>query len=174
MLKSVARNSTGNGPLNEPKRMCKITLHLLAYLKMRPFQLNYLSGHCQHFSPVPVKFRVDSFFREISNVQSIVFNPCKVYRKRSAELMRKSKTSNKPHVEKWAKEYLEGRLSAEYELYQLIKRIFYYKITKLGFEDIQVPSWTICPSSIHSQNKRPSNNTTCFSTLMSLQTYRQT
>ena len=66
-------------------------------------------------------------------------NPNIVYRKRSAELMRKSKTSNKPYVEKWAKEYLEGRLSAECELYQLIKRIFYYKIAKLGFEDIKVP-----------------------------------
>ena len=59
-----------------------------------------------------------------------------VYRKRSADLMRRSKTSNKPHVTDWAKEYLKAQLAPEYELYQLIKRIFYYKIAKLGFEDI--------------------------------------
>ena len=61
-----------------------------------------------------------------------------IKRKRSAELMRKSKTSNKPKVEPWAKQFLESRLADEYELYDLIKRIFYYKVAKLGFDEIEV------------------------------------
>ena len=52
--------------------------------------------------------------------------------------MRKSKTSNKPKVEPWAKQFLETRLADEYELYDLIKRIFYYKVAKLGFDEIEV------------------------------------
>ena len=50
-------------------------------------------------------------------------------------LHEKSKTSNKPVVSKWAKEFLKDKLREEYELYDLIRRIFYYKIGKLGFDD---------------------------------------
>jgi len=59
------------------------------------------------------------------------------YNRKKNDLKSRSKTNDKPEVEKWAKEYLRSKLQDEYELYNLIKRIFYYKIGKLGFDDFK-------------------------------------
>ena len=57
------------------------------------------------------------------------------YHAKKHELQEKTRTNEKPKVEKWAKEFLHEKLQAEYDLYALIKRVFYYKIGKLGFDD---------------------------------------
>ena len=51
------------------------------------------------------------------------------------KLHEKSRTSHKPNVSEWAKEFLQEKLKYEYDLYYLIRRIFFYKIGKLGFDE---------------------------------------
>ena len=58
-----------------------------------------------------------------------------IYVKHKKSLHERSKTSNKPPVSNWARAFLQEKLKPEYELYNIIKRIFYYKVRKLGFEN---------------------------------------
>ena len=134
ILKSAGLRKTGTGHWNVRKRMSRVILQLSVYLRKKKNLLDFLNGHSQRFLTVQGNF---NFGKRMSHKSCAKTESREYYNRKKNDLKSRSKTNDKPEVEKWAKEYLRSKLQDEYELYNLIKRIFYYKIGKLGFDDFK-------------------------------------